>query len=301
MGRFGWLHPRTPLSLQRGQPPPGGQRPMGRAPARSQDTHCYSSVHVPRMGDTRQRCPGLVGTLAAPAMIWGPIWGCPASCPSPRALCGWQHRCASTPGTRQSRVLLQWAVDSFGKRRLLLLPRRGRQATGRIRKRRTSQMDCFPSLIHLARAASTPTTSLFLPMCSSARVTQASPGGCRGAVSPLLWVQGAAPSQSQQGGLPAPGCPLPRAGRRQAAGGAVTSVCLGQPSREKNDPGESQDGLRISSGSPGEARRCPRRQEAEGVGKATALPAACARMGQGFFSWGSFLPLHLQVVLIYPR
>lgn len=150
MGRFGWLHPRTPLSLQRGQPPPGGQRPMGRAPARSQDTHCYSSVHVPRMGDTRQRCPGLVGTLAAPARIWGPVWGCPASCPSPWALCRWQHRCASTPGTRQSRVLLQWAVDSFGKRRLLLLPRRGRQATGRIRKRRTSQMDCFPSLLHLA-------------------------------------------------------------------------------------------------------------------------------------------------------
>lgn len=154
-------------------------------------------------------------------------------------------------------------------------------------------------------AASTPAPSLFLPVCSSARVTQVSPGGCQGAVSPLLWVQGAAPSQSQQGGLPAPGCPLPRAGRRQAAGGAVTSVCLGQPSREKNDLGESQDGLRISSGSPGEARRCPppgaRRQEVEGVGKATALPTAGARMGQGFFSWGSFLPLHQQVVLICPR
>lgn len=277
---------------------------MGRAPARSQDTHIYPPVHIPRMGDTWQRCPGLVGTLAAPARIWGPVWGCPASCPSPWALCRWQHRCTSTPGTRQSRVLLQWAVDSFGKRRLLLLPRRGRQATGRIRKRRTSQMDCFPSLLHLAGCLH----ACPLSVPPHVQLCPCHPGVPRGVprccVPPVMGTRGSS-VPIPAGWVPAPGCPLPRAGRRQAAGGAVTSVCLGQPSREKNDPGESQDGLRISSGSPGEARRCPppgaRRQEVEGIGKATALPTAGARMGQGFFSWGSFLPLHRQVVLICPR
>lgn len=70
--------------------------------------------------------------------------------PRPWAPCRCSIPMPSHHTVKQSRLLLQWAVDSCTKHPLLMLPRRARQAIGYIRNQCTSHMDCFPFLPHLS-------------------------------------------------------------------------------------------------------------------------------------------------------
>lgn len=178
-----------PCPYREGSPLPGSRDPRGE-PQQGARTPIVTPPCVSPGWVTHGRGgQGLQG-----CWLLQPRFGAPYGAARPRAplpgLCV-RGGIAAPPrrAVRQSRVLLQWAVDSFCKHCLLMLPRRGRQATGRIRKRRTSQMDCFPSLLHLSvlagclHACPLPV----LPTCpvrSSARVTQVSLGGCQGAVPP---------------------------------------------------------------------------------------------------------------------
>lgn len=228
--------------------------------------------------------------------------------PRPWAPCRCSIPMPSHHTVKQSRLLLQWAVDSCTKHPLLMLPRRARQAIGYIRNQCTSHMDCFPFLPHLSILSGClhACPLLTLPNTQLCSWHQLSPGGNKSSYPlPSLGTWGSSilirPCPLPVSASPARLHPALAMRRRQRWLSA-----RGSQAERKTTPARGRMGS-ASQVAPGSCQTVPPPgaglQRVEGIHNVIALPAAGAgseQSGEGFFSSGSFLRLQ-RVILLYPH